>query len=931
MNINDKREESRQQYLPIREYQKLRELKEEIEDEERLFSHEELTEKEKQILNQKRELYSLAKQRIELSQMNEQMYVMPGRDGVKEESESDKRKRNVFIGKRKEDEEVINEYMKSKQGMLMAGMKSFQELNQIECLNESDKVERIERVDKFDKVENVERIERIDKSEIKKQVKEMEEINWNVKENDQKVENIENNQNNKNNQIGKEMEMEMEIEDDDELNSLEEEILKLRSLQLETQSVNQSINQSVDKSIDKKERNEIKNTNIIQIENQIENKRNIYQIKRTKHDIITETKQRLPVYQKRTEFLQLLSTNQIVIIAGETGSGKTTQLPQYLYEEGYGKYGKIAITQPRRVAAMSVARRVSEEMECRLGGLVGYTIRFEDVTSERTVIQYMTDGMLLRSFMNDPEMKQYSCIMIDEAHERTISTDILFGLLKDILEVRDDLKLIVCSATLDTEKFSEYFGNAPVFHIPGRMYSVDVEYVKEPEVDTLVACVTKALEIHSTMPDGDILIFLTGQEEVDTCAEMLREKTSGKGTELKELIITRIYSTLPSELQAQIFIPTPPNARKVVIATNIAETSLTVDGIVYVIDSGYCKINEYNPNNGMESLTIVPISQASADQRRGRAGRICEGKCYRMYTEDAFKKEMPITTPPEMIRSNLSSIVLMMKSLGIDDLLNFDFIDAPSPNALEKALRELYMLGALDSKGMLTTKGLNMSVFPMSPILSSVLITSKKYHCTSDIVTIVSMLQVSNELFYRPKETERKMYETIRNEFVCHESDHLTLHRIYTLWINNNQSKEWCKHHYLQWRALKRAYDIREQLISLLKRIDIELTTTDNHENILKTLLSGYFMNTAQLSMDGTYRQSKQNRIVVIHPSSCLFKKSPRWIFFYELVFTSQEFIRQVSSIHPAWLVEVAPHVFKKDEMKECIRQYDLKLKRQQK
>jgi ATP-dependent RNA helicase DHX8/PRP22 len=318
-------------------------------------------------------------------------------------------------------------------------------------------------------------------------------------------------------------------------------------------------------------------------------------------------------------------------------SGKTTQMTQYLVEAGFSTRGIIGCTQPRRVAAMSVAKRVAEEIGCRLGQEVGYTIRFEDCTSSATRIKYMTDGMLLREALIDPNLSKYAVIMLDEAHERTIHTDVLFGLLKQTLKRRTDLKLIVTSATLDAEKFSSYFYNSPIFTIPGRTFPVEIMYTKDPESDYLEASMITVMQIHLSEPPGDILVFLTGQEEIDTACETLFNRMKTLGPSVPELIILPVYSALPSEMQSRIFEPAPPGARKVVIATNIAETSITIDGIFYVVDPGFVKQNCYDPKLGMDSLQVVPISQAQSRQRSGRAGRTGPGKCYRLYTETAYQ------------------------------------------------------------------------------------------------------------------------------------------------------------------------------------------------------------------------------------------------------------------------------------------------------
>merc|ERR1719509_327492 len=355
---------------------------------------------------------------------------------------------------------------------------------------------------------------------------------------------------------------------------------------------------------------------------------------------ILEQRQSLPIYKLKDELVKAISDNQVLVVVGETGSGKTTQMTQCIAESGLTIRGKIGCTQPRRVAAMSVAKRVAEEFGCRLGQEVGYTIRFEDCTTPETVIKYMTAGMLLRECLIDSEMASYSLIMLDEAHERDISTDVLFGLLKKAVKARPDLKIIVTSATLDAVKFSEYFFEAPIFTIPGRTFPVEILYTREPETDYLDASLITVLQIHLNEPPGDVLLFLTGQEEIDTACEVLFERMKSLVPEVPELIILPVYGALPSEMQSRIFDPAPPGTRKVVIATNIAETSLTIDGIYYVIDPGFVKQKVYNSKTGMDSLVVTPISQAQAKQRAGRAGRTGPGKTYRLYTERAYRDEM---------------------------------------------------------------------------------------------------------------------------------------------------------------------------------------------------------------------------------------------------------------------------------------------------
>ena len=391
---------------------------------------------------------------------------------------------------------------------------------------------------------------------------------------------------------------------------------------------------------------------------------------------LKEQRQYLPAFASRDALLKIIRENQVVVCIGETGSGKTTQLAQFLHEEGYSSFGLIGCTQPRRVAAMSVAKRVSEEMEVELGAEVGYSIRFEDCTSEKTVIKYMTDGVLLRESLNEGDLDRYSVIILDEAHERSLNTDILMGLLRKILSRRRDLKLIVTSATMNAEKFARFYDDAPQFTIPGRTFPVDMLFSKTPCEDYVDSAVKQALQIHISHPPGDILVFMTGQEDIETTCEVIQERLQ-QVDDAKPLSVLPIYSQMPADLQAKIFEASDDGSRKCIVATNIAETSLTVDGIMYVVDAGYSKLKVYNPRMGMDSLQITPISQANANQRAGRAGRTGSGTAYRLYTERAFRDELFPNTIPEIQRTNLANTVILLKSLGVKNLLEFDFMDPP--------------------------------------------------------------------------------------------------------------------------------------------------------------------------------------------------------------------------------------------------------------
>ena len=627
----------------------------------------------------------------------------------------------------------------------------------------------------------------------------------------------------------------------------------------------------------------------------------------------------LPIYPYREDLIQAVEDHQVVVIVGETGSGKTTQIPQYMWEAGFAKGdSKIGCTQPRRVAAMSVSARVANEAGVKLGNEVGYSIRFEDCTSEKTKLKYMTDGMLLREFLGEPDLASYSVMMVDEAHERTLHTDVLFGLVKDIARFRPDIKLLISSATLDAEKFSEYFDFAPIFRIPGRRYPVDIMYTKQPEADYLDAAIVTVLQIHVTQPPGDILVFCTGQEEIETAEEILKQRMRSMGSKVPELAVAPIYASLPSDLQAKIFEPPPEGGRKVVLATNIAETSLTIDGIKYVIDPGFCKQKSYNPRTGMESLMVTPTSQASALQRAGRAGRTSAGKCFRLYTAWSFQNELDPNTVPEIQRTNLGNVVLMLKSLGINDLMHFDFMDAPPAETLLRALEQLYALGALNDRGELTKLGRRMAEFPLDPMLSKTLVASDKYKCSEEVATICCMLSSGNTIFYRPKDKIQLADHAHQAFHIGNVGDHLALLNVYNQWADTNYSTQWCYENFVQVRSMKRARDIRDQLLGLLERVEIDLVSDRNAlDSIKKCITAGFFYHTAKLQKNGSYRTVKNPQTVSIHPSSGLAKELPRWVVYFELVFTTKEYMRQVIEIDPKWLMEIAPHYYKKKEIEE--------------
>jgi len=641
---------------------------------------------------------------------------------------------------------------------------------------------------------------------------------------------------------------------------------------------------------------------------------------------IQETRKSLPIYAYREEFLKAMEDYQVLIIVGETGSGKTTQLTQYLAEAGFTKNGKIGCTQPRRVAAMSVAKRVAEEMEVKVGQEVGYSVRFEDNTtkegSHKTIIQYMTDGMLLRETMNDPLLSNYAAIMIDEAHERTVQSDILLALLRDLSRARPELKLLISSATLDAQRFSQFFDDSPILNVPGRRYPVDIYYTSQPEADPVTAALTTIFQIHLSQDEkGDILVFLTGQEEIEQLAERLADTAKKLGNRMrKELIIAPIYANLPQDQQAKIFDITPDGARKVVLSTNIAETSLTVDGIVFVIDTGYVKENVFNPASGVSSLVTVPCSRASANQRAGRAGRVGPGKCFRLYTRYSLESEMLASAIPEIQRCNLASVVLLLSAIGVSNLLEFSWLDPPSNESLISALNLLYALQAFNHKGQLTKIGRQLAEFPTSPNQAKAILAAEKEGVVEEVLSIVSILGEVSSLYYRPKDKKVMADSAHQRLRVPHGGDHLTLLNIYSQWVDSGYSSIWARENFLDDRSLKRARDVREQLAKLCDRVEVPLSTNPNDvAGIKRAILAGYFHHCAKMQRNGDgYRVLKGNSSVVYpHPSSVVFQLEPppRLVLYHELVLTSKEYMRSVCPIEPELMAQVAPHYFNAKEI----------------
>ncbi|KAL6081058.1 hypothetical protein STEG23_004696, partial [Scotinomys teguina] len=647
---------------------------------------------------------------------------------------------------------------------------------------------------------------------------------------------------------------------------------------------------------------------------------------------IEQQRQKLPVFKLRNHILYLVENYQTVVIVGETGCGKSTQIPQYLAEAGWTAEGRVVgVTQPRRVATVTVAGRVADERGAVLGHEVGYCIRFDDCTDPlATRIKFLTDGMLVREMMVDPLLTKYSVIMLDEAHERTLYTDIAIGLLKKIQKKRGDLRLIVASATLDAEKFRDFFNQnetsdpardtCVILTVEGRTFPVDIFYLQSPVPDYIKATVDTVVKIHQTEGDGDILAFLTGQEEVETVVSMLIEQARALARTgmKKHLRVLPMYAGLPSFEQMKVFERVSHSVRKVIVATNVAETSITISGIVYVIDCGFMKLRAYNPRTAIECLVVVPVSQASANQRAGRGGRNRSGKCYRLYTEDAFDL-LPQSTVPEMQRSNLAPVILQLKALGIDNVLRFHFMSPPPAQSMVQALELLYALGGLDKDCRLTEPlGMRIAEFPLNPMFAKMLLESGNFGCSQEVLSIAAMMQIQN-VFVFPS-NQKSQATRVHRKFAVEEGDHLTMLNVYEAFIKHNKSSQWCQEHFLNYKGLVRAATVREQLKKLLVKFQIpKMSSEGDPDPVLRCIVSGFFANAARFHSSGAYRTIRDDHELHIHPASVLYaEKPPRWVIYNEVIQTSKYYMRDVTAIESAWLLELAPHFYQQGTLAQA-------------
>ncbi|PHH69506.1 hypothetical protein CDD80_6689 [Ophiocordyceps camponoti-rufipedis] len=637
----------------------------------------------------------------------------------------------------------------------------------------------------------------------------------------------------------------------------------------------------------------------------------------------------LPIAKHRESLLYVIETHPVTIVLGQTGSGKTTQIPQFLWHAGCRR-------QPRRVAATTVALRVADEVGCEIGKEVGYSIRFEDVTSSATRIKFLTDGLLVREALVDPLLSRYSVIMVDEAHERSASTDILLGLLSKIIKKRSDLRVVVSSATLQAQEFFDYFTrgeqkpdgdgeardeSAAIVSLEGRTYPIDVLYLQSPAEDYVETAIDTVLRIHTDEGPGDILVFLTGREQIDYAVQAISDKAGEADSRYATLQPLALYAGLSTEQQMYVFDKPPEGTRKVIFSTNIAEASVTIDGIVFVVDCGFVKLRAYNAETCIESLTTTAVSKASASQRAGRAGRTKPGKCFRLYTEEAYEA-LQDANVPELQRSNLAPVVLQLKALGIDNVVRFEFLSRPAAGLMAKALELLYALGALDGYAKLTRPlGLRMAELAVPPMMAKTLLMAPSMGCLGEILSIAAMASLGGSVWFY-HDGEQKRMESSRRKFAAEEGDQLTLLNVYAAFAaKGKQQARFCHENHINYKAMTRAVSIRAQLRRYLERFGVAVDDKtegvkgddgrNKSEQIRRCLTAGFFAHVARMQPDGTFRNVGGGTVLHAHPSSLLFSRKADWVIFHEVMETGDKtYIRDVTKIEKGWLLEYAPEYY---------------------
>ncbi|KAF2444214.1 P-loop containing nucleoside triphosphate hydrolase protein, partial [Karstenula rhodostoma CBS 690.94] len=677
-----------------------------------------------------------------------------------------------------------------------------------------------------------------------------------------------------------------------------------------------------------------------------------------KRDELLPKRKALPIWSQADVIRQRLRKNNVLVLTGETGSGKSTQVPQFLQSEDWCTK-TIAITQPRRVAAISLARRVAEEMGSLFGAQspaakVGYSVRFDNAAGPNTKIKFLTEGMLLQEMLRDPDMKQYSAVVVDEVHERSVNVDLILGFLKNLVSRIENgkegrkhpLKVVVMSATADVEGLVNFFAEgldedqkAPetssdpitasqarrdrisTCFVEGRQFPVKTTYLPEPTLDWVESALKIIFQIHYKEPlPGDVLVFLTGQDKIEALEKLVNDYAAAMDKDMPKLLALPLFAALPQHAQQRIFQPTPYRTRKVILATNIAETSVTVPGVRFVIDCGKSKIKQYRSNLGLESLLARPISKSAAIQRQGRAGREAPGQCYRLYTENDFKS-LEERTMPEILRCDLSQSLLTMKARGVNDVLHFPFLDRPPRDTLGKALMQLFHLGALNEDGTVNDLGIKMAKLPVTPTLARIIVEAAKPErdCLLDVIDIISALSTEDSIFFNiATEEKREQAEEARRNLYRREGDHMTfLATVQQYAEEQTDRKAWCERHFVSHRAMQSVMNIRKQLrqqCTQLKLLSSEAPASNSSPNtdaILACILRGFVSNTARLCPDGSYKTFFHNQLVAVHPSSVMHgrKIKAEAIVFSEFLFTNKSYAKKVSAVQMNWIEDIMKEV----------------------
>ncbi|KAH8269104.1 hypothetical protein KR044_008648, partial [Drosophila immigrans] len=624
----------------------------------------------------------------------------------------------------------------------------------------------------------------------------------------------------------------------------------------------------------------------------------------------------LPVSQKKQDILNAIRDHQVVIVAGETGSGKTTQLPKICLELGRGVKGLIGHTQPRRLAARTVANRIADELETPLGGSVGYKVRFNDQVGENTLVKLMTDGILLAEIQQDRLLMQYDTLIIDEAHERSLNIDFILGYLRELLPKRPDLKVIITSATIDPQRFSRHFNNAPIIEVSGRTYPVEVRYRPvvddgdDTDRDQLQAIFDAVDELGREGP-GDILIFMSGEREIRDTADALNRLN------LPHTEVLPLYARLSNSEQNRVF--QSHHGRRIVLATNVAETSLTVPGIKYVIDPGTARISRYSFRTKVQRLPIEPVSQASANQRKGRCGRVSEGVCIRLYSEQDFLSR-PAFTDPEILRTNLASVILQMTSLGLGDIAAFPFVEAPDKRNIQDGVRLLEELGAIATADnghyQLTPQGRQLAQLPIDPRLARMVLEAQKSGSVREVMIITAALSIQDPR-ERPMDKQQASDEKHRR-FADKDSDFLAF---VNLWDylqeqqkanSSSQFRRLCRNDFLNYLRVREWQDIYTQLRQVVKELGLPINSTpSDYRSVHTALLTGLLSHIGQKDADKQEFTGARNARFSIFPGSGLFKKPPKWTMVAELVETSRLWGRIAARIEPEWIEPLAQHLVK--------------------